>query len=184
MKWARSLLSRPSGATMIIKLQLLVPYTKFRCDRALKEVLRLEGLGNTVVLAMAPGSEASRTIGLTMAAMMGRYFLDGHEDIPPDVSLMVNRDDREVWGTLAEMRWVFDAFPSDSDVKFVFVTDRRHGIRVMLIARWFFVGRKVRVVVSDDPASSLFHEVLGYAKLLAVKVGFERQAEWLSRQIT
>ena len=160
------------------------PNTKLRCDKTLEESKRLRDLGKAVVLAMAPGREASRIEGLTMGAMMGQYFLDGHEDIPPDIPLMVNRDDREVWSTLAEMRWVFDAFPSDSDVKFVFVTDRRHGIRVMLIARWFFVGRKVRVVVSDDPASSLFHEVLGYAKLLAVKVGFERQAEWLSRQIT
>ena len=155
------------GCDYNLNMRDIGPNTEFRCRKALWEAWRLTE-SDKVTLAMAPGSMAALKTGPTMAVMMEKYFLDRHADLP----LMVNRKDRTVWGTLAEMRWVFDAFPS-SDVEFVFVAARRQDIRVRFIARWFFAERRVRVITSDGPASSLSHEALGYAKLLAVKVGFE-----------
>jgi hypothetical protein len=133
----------------------------------------------TVYVAQAAGICTGFDDKRTLAELGFAYL---KEFIRPD-DWIVNRTERHVWGTLAEMYYVVANAPADA--RFVWVSQKRHLPRIRLIARFFLprgVHERSRYEMSGQTKEiPLFHEFGGYLQLLATKCGLGLHAARLRR---
>lgn len=144
--------------------------TRQRCRAALEHVnLQKEECRLIFAAGRFPGMSED-TLGKLMADHVCGCGYHG--------PLLVNYGDDEVCSTLKEFEWTKAHLPETKVLKVV--TNKAHYMRARVIAtRWF--GLKTKHVKSPDK-TSLLHEVLGYAKLLAYRLGFGQHVEQLRRQ--
>lgn len=140
--------------------------TQERCDRALDAARHIVKDGSSVTLVVSAG-KGSRTYthhGNTVAELMREYL----SRRAPKVPILYNEDRMLVWGTKAELEHalgLIDAAGADESDTISVVTNRRHMRRVNIIIKWFFNGRKVEEICSEDDPPPWWHEVLAYLKL-------------------
>jgi hypothetical protein len=134
-----------------------------------------------VYLVSAPGREAKRTSGPTMAALTERYWQGRNGD----VSTIVNYDDVTVWSTYAEMEWVYKYCAThfaERQVYVTFLAAPRQNTRTKIMQSWFFPNWSIRVASTNEAKVPLYHETFAYLKLVLFKLGLRRPLEWLRRK--
>lgn len=159
--------------------------TMLRVEREVTQVieLRKKRLEVTVIL---PTGSGKREAGRTMASAMGKYALEllstEDEVLTRDVNFVVNHDNPAIWGTVHELRWArMHVRKNDKNAQFKIVTNARHGRRVLLTNRIVTKISNCSIVPSSDPPSILFHEILGYAKLMLYAGGATRLINLIER---
>ena len=99
------------------------------------------------------------------------------------MKFQVNHFDEEVWGTVKEIKWIYErlADMGETEETVQFVTNKLHARRVRLIAKRFY-GRDAEFASSND-TTPLRHEVLAYGKLLAYLFGLGEFVEKIRRKL-
>jgi hypothetical protein len=108
-----------------------------------------------------------------MAACMDSFMAS----IISPVTCVVNREDETVWGLIKELRWAFER--SDTNDRIMVVISRQAAFRVRLISRMFF-HRHVTIITCED--TPWWHEIFGYAKVMAYAMGLGEVAENFRRR--
>ncbi len=135
----------------------------------------------TVYLAATAGREANRTEGPTMAQLTGRYFDAEQVEVPT----IINRNDVGVWGTFAEIEWLVQKVHGLSAIapyQIEVVAAPRQDVRTRWLCRRFFPDEPITVVTSDEAPIPLYHECLGYLKLLVYALGGRKVADWFRQK--
>ncbi len=152
--------------------------TCYRIDAALDrlEALRRQGSSKLVLVCMAGvGKKFSEITLASRMADEARGMLGA--ELRKSVHILYNRYERQVWGSVREMRWAHEQvsrlYPNS---RVEYVTNARHAKRVRLMSKMFGLG-PCEVVVSRDRLSPLYHEVLAYLKLGAYFIGTQDWAE-------
>ena len=121
-----------------------------RCDHAINLACDLLAAGHDVTILVAPGCEVwcRDEMDPTMAMVYARYM---RAQLPSNVSFLVNRRNKAVWSTIAEVSWGYEAVcryiakqnaaynlaPDDmTGVTIEYVSCRRHLRRAKAIARY------------------------------------------------
>jgi len=135
----------------------------------------------TVAIVYGAGSDRAHAHGQTLAACCEQYT----RRLEPELPIHANRNAKRVFGTLAEMRWIIqcaEACYPHCDIKYVFVSQRRHLYRVKWITRLFFWNRDATYIVAPQTKEiPLIREVLAYTKLLLARLGLERMGDVIRR---
>lgn len=147
-----------------------------RLRRALQRVLELLHEGRKIGSVILPTGSEENERTPTMAMVMEREFLEmlTREDVALTgrVRLIVNRDEPEVWGTIKELEWSLNQTRhTDPNPLLEVVTNARHGRRVLLTNKLVVKAPECAIIPSGDTPSKLYHEVLGYGKLLLYMTG-------------
>lgn len=150
--------------------------TERRLRKAYERILQLrkekKEIGSVILPTGCGGAESQRT----MAQLMERHLLQllEEEDISLTVQIrfIVNSHEPWIWGTVREMQWAYEqARGIDPHLQLEFVTNARHGRRVRFTNKLLIKAQECSVIASDDPLSTLYHEVLGYGKLVLYATG-------------
>jgi hypothetical protein len=95
---------------------------------------------------------------------------------------ITNRTNPEVWGTIQEMKWAYGkAKEIDSHPVLEFVTNARHGRRVLFTNKMLTKIPLIEVIRSYDPPSVLWHELLAYAKVILYTIGATKSIERIEK---
>lgn len=159
---------------------------KCRMRTALYEAWgRQVGSNARVMIALGAGTDMSHAHGPTLAEICEHYVLS----LSPDLPVLVNRSNKSIFGTLAEMRWIVNRVyecidPSVASPQFVFVTQQRHLQRVRFIARWFFPNIDACFIESGQTKEiPVLHEVFAYTKLVLTLCGLGWMADSIRRRL-
>lgn len=158
--------------------------TRLRIERALGRMKDLEaGVNPTAALLFMAGVGCKKS-NHTLAFRMHLYAVECAEKMGvclDDVEIIKNEYDPTVWGTLEEMTWGVTMIRRRFDsYRVEYVTNERHGARVMRTAR--ILGHSPpKIVVSDDSPSPRLHEALANVKLFAYTAGFYRPIQSFRR---
>lgn len=159
--------------------------SQLRIEAAVTRYLELESAGISVsalVFMAGVGRDSSRLTLATRMAYCAREYLE-KMGVTKKVRLVYNRDERSVWGTIREMQWaqkeVSSRFP-DAEIKYV--TNERHGERVIKIAE-MLRHPQPRIVTSDDEPPPVYHEMFANWSLTAHKWGFHRPVQFFRRTV-
>ncbi len=146
--------------------------TQQRIRRALKEVQELEAGGKSAILIFTSGNGCGGSE--TLASGMERFVLDVSEK---KHTIIVNKNNPEVWGTVLELQWAWEAAKRHGGCKtpeLGFITNGRHGRRIRIMNRFVMKIPNIRIVESDDPPSCWYHEVLAYGKIALYITGMKQ----------
>lgn len=140
--------------------------------------------GIEVVFAYGAGSAGAARKGRTLAAAGADYF----RQIEPELPILVNEKQGEVFGTLEEMRWVIIVtqllFPGVK-IRYVFVSQRRHLWRMRVIKWLFFPLTPMQFVVSPQTKEIPWvHEARAYGGLVFHRLGLGKFVRWVRQQLT
>ena len=152
---------------------------KARADSACDIADSLRSQGHDVIFAFGAGTDTAHAHGPTLAVICAKYV----QSIL-SAPMVINDHDKEVFGTLSEMRWIITHVRQKyDDVIFLFVTQRRHLHRVRLMVRWFLSDVSAEYAVSKQTKEiPWWHELLAYGKLALAKfIGEDRVTRWRRR---
>ena len=126
------------------------------------------------VWALGAGADRKHESGPTLAALMERYLMEEH-----GVSKVItNYRDIDAYGTAEEIAWVIakaHVLYPEHELRFVFGTQPRHLARVKCIVRLFHPKiNAVFVSTGYVRQIPMWHESLGYVKLVCLKFGLKR----------
>lgn len=143
------------------------PNFALRAKQAVHEYYALWKQDVVVLIAQGAGAPANRFRDVTLATL-GQKYIQRYWMVPVAIC---NADEYDVYGTLAEMRWVVAAVQAKyprRKICFTFVTQPRHLRRVKIIARYFLPQENClyRFVSSEQSKEiPLYHEVRSYIGL-------------------
>jgi hypothetical protein len=158
--------------------------TRLRVERAMMRAQELLVSGSPAAAILFMAGVGCRESARTLAFRMYLYATEcaARAGVPLDsLKFVYNEHEENVWGTLEEMLWAVDAIRRRFDSYHVeYVTNERHGVRVMRTAR--ILGHSPpRIVTSDDDPSPRLHEALANVKLFAYRMGVYRPLQAFRR---
>lgn len=161
--------------------EVLDESTKLRIERALELAYGLQWARVPVRILFMAGMGKNK-VGETMAASMWQYARTAMKRKGFEVPLFANHKREEVWGTIREMGWANQLSRNIPDCRLVFITNKRHGRRVLIINFLFHHIEHCSVEESHDDPPPWWHEALAYLKIFACLLGLGGQAKTFRRK--
>lgn len=161
--------------------EVLDESTRLRIEYALDLAYKLQWARVPVRILFMAGVGKNKTKE-TMATLMREYARTVMREESFEVPIFANHNREEVWGTIREMGWAQRLAQNIPDCRLVFVTNRRHGKRVLITNTLFHHIPRCSVEVSSDEPPPWWHEALAYLKLGACLFGLGGPAEAFRRK--
>jgi hypothetical protein len=155
--------------------------TVMRINRALElaQAYQWARVPVRIVFMAGTGKQESEE---TMASTMWTYAQSVMKVRGVQIPIFANHKRKEVWGTIQEMSWIQRMVKDIPDCRLVFVTNERHGKRVLHTNDLIHQIPRCSVEASSDEPPPWWHEALAYLKLGVCLLGFGAPAEAFRRK--
>lgn len=157
------------------------PQSEERIKQAVQSARRYAGMRVPVVIVLMAGVGKVKS-GETLATKMSRYTREVMGRSAVNVPVFSNHGRSEVWGTILEMQYAKGIAERQEWLRVEFVTNRRHGVRVLFTNALFTKIENCGVIESLDEPDPWWHEVLAYLKLGVCLLGLGGPAEAFRRK--